>query len=252
MFGMNQTVKQDLEKQTLTVKSIFYTIQGEGPFTGEPAVFVRLGGCNLKCWFCDTDFTTDLSEMSYEEVANTILGLAGDVCRFVVITGGEPLLQPLSPLVAMMAEVGFHTQIETAGTVWDPALASSVMVGDLSIVVSPKTGTVHEGIHQNAEYWKYIIREGDVLDKEDGLPMMSTQVAGLKQRIARPAQAQPVIFVQPCDEYLSQIEGLEHLAKADPIRDEAKNAANMKLAVAIAMTFGYKLSLQVHKIAGLE
>ena len=77
------------ENKMLDVHSIFYTIQGEGPFTGCPAVFVRLAGCNLKCPGCDTDYTSNRTPMTAEQILNKILELASPA-TLVVITGGEP------------------------------------------------------------------------------------------------------------------------------------------------------------------
>lgn len=96
----------------MKVNEIFYSIQGEGRYTGTPAVFVRLSGCNLKCWFCDTDHDPG-TEMSEEDIVAA-------VCRYparhVVITGGEPTLQLTATLVERLHRSGCFVQIETNGT----------------------------------------------------------------------------------------------------------------------------------------
>lgn len=94
------------------VNEIFYSLQGEGFFTGTPAVFLRFSGCNLKCDFCDTDHsgnrTMDLPDLLKE--------LTGYPSRHLVITGGEPSLQLDDRLVDMLHDAGFYIQVETNGT----------------------------------------------------------------------------------------------------------------------------------------
>jgi 7-carboxy-7-deazaguanine synthase len=117
------------------VKEIFYTLQGEGALTGRPAVFCRFAGCNLwsgreadragaACAFCDTDFvgTDGTAGGNYENAA----ALAGKIAalwpegrrdRFVVCTGGEPLLQLDPPLIEALHASGFEIAVETNGTI---------------------------------------------------------------------------------------------------------------------------------------
>ncbi|MBP5381556.1 MAG: 7-carboxy-7-deazaguanine synthase QueE [Bacteroidaceae bacterium] len=97
----------------LRINEIFCSIQGEGHFTGTPAVFIRTSGCNLHCSFCDTHHEEGW-EMSVSEI---VIAAASYKPRHVVITGGEPALQKeLSTLVDALHEVGFFVQIETNGT----------------------------------------------------------------------------------------------------------------------------------------
>ena len=79
---------------TLLVHSIFHTLQGEGPFTGVPAVFIRLGGCNLQCPGCDTEYSEGIALMTIEEIFAKITEVVnGAKTDLVVITGGEPFLR---------------------------------------------------------------------------------------------------------------------------------------------------------------
>ena len=77
------------------VNEIFYSLQGEGGNTGTPAVFVRFSGCNLSCFFCDTDFSS-YTQMSVEDIVSAVSAYPA---RLVVLTGGEPALQVDKQLV---------------------------------------------------------------------------------------------------------------------------------------------------------
>ena len=94
------------------VNEIFYSLQGEGYYTGTPAVFLRLSGCNLHCPFCDTDHSAS-TPMEIDTLVNTLLSYPS---RHLVITGGEPSLQVDRLLIEVLHDAGFYVQIETNGT----------------------------------------------------------------------------------------------------------------------------------------
>lgn len=96
----------------MKINEIFYSLQGEGCHTGTPAVFIRFAGCNLKCSFCDTDFTS-FTELSEDDIIKEISKYP---TRHIVITGGEPTLQITSSFVNKLHEAGKFVQIETNGT----------------------------------------------------------------------------------------------------------------------------------------
>ena len=96
----------------MKVNEIFYSLQGEGYFTGTPAVFLRLSGCNLKCSFCDTDHH-DGEELSFAEI---LARLSAYPSRHLVVTGGEPSLQLDETTVDSLHEAGYFIQVETNGT----------------------------------------------------------------------------------------------------------------------------------------
>ena len=137
---------------TYAVKEIFYTLQGEGANTGRPAVFCRFAGCNLwtgreedrleaTCQFCDTDFVGMDGPgggrfHSADALASAVAQawpVEGGSTRFVVCTGGEPLLQLDQSLVDALHEKGFEVAVETNGTQEPPA-------GIDWLCVSPKAG----------------------------------------------------------------------------------------------------------------
>jgi 7-carboxy-7-deazaguanine synthase len=123
------------------VADVFLSVQGEGQFAGTPSVFVRTTGCNLRCWFCDTPYTSwrpEGRQQAWQEVRDQILKWD---CPHVVLTGGEPLLQPdVVPLSEALQHQGLVVTVETAGTVYrpvaatlmsiSPKLSNSVPVGD--------------------------------------------------------------------------------------------------------------------------
>src|ERR1700754_2883391 len=124
---------------TYSVKEIYYTLQGEGAQTGRAAVFLRFAGCNLwsglerdradaVCKFCDTDFVGVDGDgggkfASADALADHVASLwaGGDDWRYVVCTGGEPLLQLDEALIAALHKRGFDVGVETNGTIAAPA-----------------------------------------------------------------------------------------------------------------------------------
>ena len=104
--------KRTKTEPPMKVNEIFYSLQGEGRYTGTPAVFVRLSGCNLSCWFCDTDFRSG-TEMTESEIVTEVLRYP---TRYVVITGGEPTLQLTSSLIDLLHAEGRYVMMETNGT----------------------------------------------------------------------------------------------------------------------------------------
>ena len=109
----------------------FYTIQGEGFYTGHAAYFIRLAGCDVGCVWCDVKESWTAEEkqlMSIDELVAEVLKFPG---RLVVITGGEPLMYDLTYLTKALKEKGFHINIETSG--------AYPLSGELDwICVSPK------------------------------------------------------------------------------------------------------------------
>jgi 7-carboxy-7-deazaguanine synthase (Cx14CxxC type) len=171
------------------VKELFHTLQGEGANAGRAAVFCRFAGCNLwsglesdrrtaVCNFCDTDFVgidgthggrfADADALA--EKVNELWPIQADSGRFVVLTGGEPLLQVDSALIDALHARGFLVAIETNGTIEPP-------LGLDWICVSPKAGSVLK------------IRAGDelkVVVPQAGLDLAALELLSFKYRFVQP------------------------------------------------------------------
>ena len=94
----------------------FYTIQGEGYHTGKPAFFIRVGGCDIGCSWCDSKRSWDASRHPLQPVDDIVKSAQEAGAKALVVTGGEPTLYDLSYLSDSFRSVGFQTFIETAGT----------------------------------------------------------------------------------------------------------------------------------------
>lgn len=210
----------------LEVVNVWYTIQGEGPFAGKPAVFVRLAGCNLRCPLCDTDYTSNRVWYSPRTLVDKILSI-NQGARLVVLTGGEPFRQNFAPFVVEASTKQLHVQIETNGTLYNP----DVPYDHVTVVCSPKVGKIHPKLEPHIRAFKYVLEDGQVMP--DGLPKTTL---GSEYDVARPCQGhQAEIYVQPLDSF-----------------DQAKNSRNMAATVQSCLKFGYRLCLQMHKIVGVE
>lgn len=261
MFGKNPLRKADRgDGKSLLVHSIFYTIQGEGPFSGRPAIFIRLAGCNLACTFCDTEFENDAMSLLVEDVMETVThkNPSGGVCSLVVITGGEPLRQEIGKLCHALVFEGYDVQIETAGTLWPSSLdespvADMIAARKITFVCSPKTGVVNKNVEEHCRDWKYIIQAGGCDDGPggDGLPMFSTQKGNRPMTVFRPSRHEDQIWLQPMDEYKHYEHPSINPGRPCMVQDEEKTASNMRYAAELAMRFGYRITLQTHKILEL-
>jgi 7-carboxy-7-deazaguanine synthase len=160
---------------TYSVKEIFYTLQGEGAQAGRPAVFCRFSGCNLWsgresdrataiCKFCDTDFVGTDGELggkftdsdSLAATINSLWPASYTASKYVVFTGGEPLLQLDAALIDSIHKCGFEIAIETNGTLPVPP-------GVDWICVSPKFGSELR-VHKGSELKVVIPQVGQALD----------------------------------------------------------------------------------------
>lgn len=113
----------------LRVSEVFTSIQGEGLHTGVRSTFIRLTGCNLRCWFCDTPETSWSPAGEWLTVEEIVRHVEREGCEHVVVTGGEPLLQPdVVTLTEQLQQAGLVVTIETAATVDRPVVADLMSI----------------------------------------------------------------------------------------------------------------------------
>lgn len=117
----------------MKVNEIFYSLQGEGHFTGTPAVFIRFSGCNLRCPFCDTSHA-EAAEMTPEEI---VAAASAYPARHAVLTGGEPSMQVTPQLVELLHRAGFYVQAETNGTLPLPRSIDWITCSPKSLPLAP-------------------------------------------------------------------------------------------------------------------
>ena len=136
----------------------FYTIQGEGYHTGKAAYFIRIGGCDVGCAWCDTKFSWDPSLHPLVEAERIVENIARYPAAAVVVTGGEPLMVNMDYLTGLLRKRGIETFLETSGAYplsghWD------------WICLSPKRNAPpQEGIHTMAHELKVVVAEEEDLE----------------------------------------------------------------------------------------
>ena len=112
MYRRARVTRLPMKEKTYKINEIFYSLQGEGFYTGCPAVFLRFSGCNRACSFCDTDHFQG-TEMTAAEIISAVCAYPS---RHLVVTGGEPALQLDSDLLRAVKAERFYVQIETNGS----------------------------------------------------------------------------------------------------------------------------------------
>lgn len=221
----------------IDLHSMFFTIQGEGPYAGFRSVFVRLAGCNLQCPGCDTEYTEGRETWKARHLAALVTDRARQNNArgcLVVITGGEPFRQNLAPLCEYLAHCGHFVQIETNGF-FHPGkdMLGMIEARKVSVVISPKTTKIDPVVAQFAYCFKYVLDHRSVA--EDGLPI---QALGHPVKpgttIARPPSGKP-IYLNPFD-----------------AKDSEANEKNLLAVADSCKRFGYIMGVQMHKLAGLE
>ncbi|MGL4938619.1 7-carboxy-7-deazaguanine synthase QueE [Shewanella sp.] len=218
------------------VNEVFETIQGEGVFTGVPAIFVRLQGCPVACAWCDTKHTWDVLEankVTPEQVTHVDGSIGrwanhtaqslidafiakGFTARHVVITGGEPCMYDLRPLTHTLHQHGFATQIETSGTFEVRCDASTW------VTVSPK------------------------VNMKGGYPVLC-QALNRANEIKHPLATEH--HLAELDELLKDIDISAKTMCLQPISQKPRATA---LAIKICIARNWRLSIQTHKYLDID
>lgn len=199
------------------VNEIFYSLQGEGYWTGTPMVFVRLSGCNLQCPFCDTAHFS-FTEMSADEILSAVRAQGG-ACRRICLTGGEPSLQLDEALLSTFHTAGYSIHMETNGTRPLPA-------GVDWVTVSPKEDV--PGLTGNGRV---------VLERADELKLVFDGTMA-DHRLAHWASFPAAWhFLQPCDTGKPE----QNLAVLQETIRHIQSHPGV-----------WRLSLQTHKLLGIR
>lgn len=253
---------QTLAQDELLVFSTFLTIQGEGPFAGRKAFFIRLAGCNFgdkgdRCNFCDTKFSlaagkpTTLSDLRWDVITAFGRGAqAGQ--RLVVVTGGEPCLQENLPAFCKSLQPIAHVQIETNGT--QSSVARKCQENGACLVVSPKASVKTGGYAKLAPILdcgitvlKFVVT-ADESDPHHTIPDWAVEF-GRKHSYAR----NPVLYVSPMTVYKRPVaEGEVVNAWDTTLVDHEATSKNYKHAAMLAMKYNATVSIQSHTLLALE
>lgn len=253
-----------LEKRQLLVRTLFPTLQGEGPFAGTPCVFVRLAGCNLGnkeafCQWCDTDFK--LAEgrvMSFDDVIGEMWAAWTESVKrpqqpkLLVLTGGEPGLQPHSAAFVKHAiDYGWRVQVETNGTQASLPLALTDIEAHVTLVVSPKAGPKGYGA-LNVKLWAGRARYNVlkiIVDSEPAAPHhLDARALSLIEEWRKHCGPRSV-YLSPMAIYLKEYKGEVSSAWQDGLIDRERTRRNYNYAFEQCLKHGLLLSIQQHLFA---
>jgi 7-carboxy-7-deazaguanine synthase len=145
----------------MKISEIFYSVQGEGTLVGVPSVFVRVTGCNLRCVWCDTPYTSWKPEGLETSMAGICARVEAYKARHVVVTGGEPMMfAEVVPLTEALRGLGLHITVETAGTVFHPVQCDLMSISPKLANSTPRErdGGRWAAQHERLRYQPEILR----------------------------------------------------------------------------------------------
>ena len=172
----------------MRVSEIFYSLQGEGFLAGLPSIFIRLAGCPLRCKWCDTKYAWDRTAGAHYTIEKILQMVQQWPCDFVVITGGEPMINSeLLQLARKLKAAGKHITIETAGIAYVPDLPCDLMSISPKLSNSTPEDSKFAAIHENSRLDMAVLRElidnynyqlKFVVDSPDDLPEIRQTIEG--------------------------------------------------------------------------
>ncbi len=213
----------------MIISEIFYSVQGEGTLVGVPSVFVRVSGCNLRCAWCDTPYTSwspTGEPMSMSEILERVGAFPA---RHVVVTGGEPMLfNETVELTHALKKLDLHVTIETAGTIYKPVECDLMSISPKLANSTPEGNWAER--HERSRYQPAVLRQ-----------LMSSYEYQLKFVIADPADIDEVRRVlaeigAAADRVLLMPEGT----------DSGKLAERGRWLTQLCMREGYRYSPRLH------
>src|SRR5579864_1800983 len=143
------------KRPALKIAELFYSVQGEGSLVGVPSFFIRTSGCNLRCAWCDTPYTSwnpEGADITLDQIVDEV---KVHPARHVVVIGGEPMIAPeIIPLTERLRGLGLHITIETAGTVFEPVTCDLMSISPKLANSTPLSGRISgPGDSQVAQRW---------------------------------------------------------------------------------------------------
>lgn len=255
MFGKNDIYNfksfSNLEPDQLLVSSMFYSIQGEGPFMGKPAFFIRLAGCHRCCEFCDTYFDTG-DILTFGQIKNQFYEKIGKIPELIVITGGEPFLQKnIYSFITGMQSIGVKFQFETTGDI--KIDVKKFLLSDYTIVISPKITNECYKLFDNLDnikeipnhkmFFKFIV-SADPKSPYHTLPFCITNTSVHRDRV----------YISPMTVYLTNPD--THSKKnsfwVEGLIDKQQMRFNHEYAAELCLKNNFNLSLQMQLYCSLH
>ncbi len=217
----------------MKISEIFHSVQGEGMLLGTPSVFVRTSGCNLRCVWCDTPYTSWAPEGTDQPVEAILEEVRRHPVRHVVVTGGEPMIAPeMAKLTEGLHELGLHVTVETAGTLFAGVACDLMSISPKLANSTPweRDGGRWAGQHERLRIDVEVLRR-----------LMAAYAYQLKFVVSRPEDLPEIqTIVQQTNADRGRVVLMPEGTQADVLRDRGR------WLVEIAKNEGFRFSPRLH------